>query len=244
LAVAKWTGAMDNGGPGAFVIETPGGDALGLALVIHGRNGAPSQPHIAAIRAAYARRGWATVTPPLRCSSANPGLGDPSAFTMAGHLADAGEAARRALDGARRLNMPDRLALAGHSMGGWAVAELGAAMAVDHVLGVSPVISGAALIAARERMGPDAVAALRREVPGAHAEWPHQDARRALGRIDAPVGVIVGDADTLTPPEDARRWLACARDARFLSVLPGQHHCPEGPAYAQALDAALAALAG
>ncbi|MFN3612965.1 MAG: alpha/beta fold hydrolase [Rubrimonas sp.] len=233
---------MNLHGPGAFGIERPACDPVGVALIVHGRNGAPDQAHVAAIRAAYAARAWATATPPLRFSNANVGLGEASRFTMAGHLADAETAARRTMIEATRIGLPARLGLAGHSMGAWAAAMIGAEMPIDHVLGVSPVISGAALIAARWRIGGDAIAALLREVPGALAEWPTHDARAALASIDAPVGVIVGEADALTSPEDARLWLGCARDARFLSVLPGQHHCPEGPAYALALDAALAVL--
>ncbi|SEA61429.1 dienelactone hydrolase family protein [Rubrimonas cliftonensis] len=237
---------LRHGGPSASLgalLERPAGATPPVALVAHGRGGAAGQPQIAAIRAAYARRGWATLTPDLRFSAGNQSGGAPEAFTMANHLADLRAALDWLCESFEPGGGPARLGFAGHSMGAWAAATLardfgGAA----HLLAVSPVLSGEALLAARRALGRDAVAALRREVPGAEAEWPGHDARPALRALTAPTAVLVGGEDGLTPPQDARAFFAAAAAPRFFAALPGLHHCPEGPDVDRALDVALAAL--
>lgn len=237
---------LRHAGPEASLValmETPAGLKAPVALVAHGRGGAAGQPQIAAIRAAYARRGWATLTPDLRFSAANDSGGAPEAFTMAAHLADL----RAALDWlCERFGPgggPARLGFAGHSMGAWAAATLARDFGrAAHLLAVSPVLSGAALLAARRALGPEATAALRREVPGAEAEWPGHDARPALRALTAPTAVLVGGEDGLTPPHDARAFFDAAAAPRFFAALPGLHHCPEGAEVDRALDVALAAL--
>ena len=109
------------------------------------------------------------------------------------------------------------------------------------VLAISPVISGQALIEARRAMGPDALAALRAEVPGAFDEWPAHDLA-LLPAPRVPAAIIVGAEDALTPPAAAHslaRWLG-----RCLScdVIAGEHHCPTGTAYAESIYAALGRL--
>lgn len=217
---------------------------VGVALLVHGRDGAGAVPHMIAIAEAYLARGWRVVAPDLPHSRATPASGSPTEFTMTGHLADAAKAlawTRGLLSGdGREL----RVALAGHSLGAYAAASLAVECAgLDHLLAVSPVLSGAALLAARRAMGPAAVEALRREAPRMLAEMEaHDAAAPALAGLAAPVAVITGAEDGLTPPRAARAYFGAAREGRFYSVLPGQHHCPEGPEYTRALIAALDAL--
>lgn len=225
------------------VVTRPRGLPRGLAVIAHGRNGSASAPWIDAMARAYARRGWAAVAGDLRFSDANAAPGGGANFTIRAHVGDFAAlldwaATRSPVAGAPRLG------LAGHSLGALAAAEAAAARkgpAPEHLLAISPALSGRALLEARAALGAPAVEALRREVPGAEREWPGWDAGPALARVPAALGVIVGAEDGLTPPAAARRFFEAGR-GRFLSVLPGQHHCPEGAAFDRALDAALDAL--
>jgi pimeloyl-ACP methyl ester carboxylesterase len=138
----------------------------------------------------------------------------------------------------------ERLALAGHSMGAYAIARLAAeSVAAEHLLAVSPVVSGQALLAARDAMGPAAIAALERDAPKLLAEMREHDAVPSLARLTVPVAVVTGREDGITPVGAARAYFAAAPCACFYSALPGQHHCPMGPLYGAALAAALDALA-
>lgn len=232
------------GSAGAMTVHqaAPMGAARGVALIVHGRNGAADQGHIRPVVDACLSAGLAVLVPDLCHSAANASGGAAGDFTMAAHLADA----RAALAYARTLPLwqggPARL-LIGHSMGAYAVARLAAeASDVTGVLALSPVISGTALLAAREAMGPAAIAALRQELPGAFDEWPAHDALPAADAITCPTGIIVGADDTLTPPEDARILAGRLRRLVHFEVLPGEHHCPLGAGYAASLTAALAHL--
>ena len=219
-------------------ILEPDGGAKSLLLLLHGRDGAGRSPHIVPIAEAYLARGWRVVAPDLPHSRAVPGSGPAELYTMSGHLEDAAAVLQWARDtwpkDARRLG------LAGHSVGAWAAARLAAAEdALDHLLGVSPVLSGRALLEARRAMGPPAVQALRREAPAMLAELSTIKAAPALRRVTAPVAVVTGASDGITPPAVARAWFRAAAGACFYMALPGQHHCPAGPAYERALAAAL-----
>ncbi|MFT6775307.1 MAG: pimeloyl-ACP methyl ester carboxylesterase [Paracoccaceae bacterium] len=215
-------------------LMSPPGRPHGWALTLHGRGGAWDRPHMAAIGAAWLRRGWAVAAPSLRHSGANDAPGDPAGFTMAGHLRDAAAALDALIAEGR-----GPVALCGHSIGAWAAAML----APDApLLAVSPVLSGSALLRARHAMGGDAMAVLAQEVPSAATEWPGHDAASALAARSGPVAVVSGHSDGIVPPDDARAFFAAARDGRFLSLIPGQHHCPAGPPFDAALDAALDAL--
>lgn len=223
-------------------VLAPEGPATGLVLLLHGRDGAGRSPHIVPIADAYLARGWRVVAPDLPHSRATADSGPPELYTMSGHLEDAAAVLQWARD-----TWPvdaKRLALAGHSVGAWAAARLAAATpALDHLLGVSPVFSGRALLAARRAMGAPAVHALRREAPAMLAELSTIKAAPALRRVTAPVAVVTGASDGIVPPAVARAWFRASAGACFYMALPGQHHCPEGPAYDRALAAALDAAA-
>lgn len=227
-------------GPVTCHLAEPDGAARGWAVLIHGRNGAAAQPHMVAIAQAYLARGWRVAVPDLPFSDATPGSGPAGALTMAAHHA----AARSVL---RWLSDHDgkaaAIALCGHSLGAYAIARLADAQpGVHHLMAVSPVLSGQALLDARAAMGGDALEALAREAPELYATMAAESAASALGRLAAPLAVMTGALDGLTPPAHARAYFAAAPDARFFSVLPGQHHCPEGPVFAEALHAAFTAV--
>ena len=216
----------------AYRVEAP----RGTALILHGRNGAPDQVQIAAIAEAYLARGWRVALPELPNSIALPASGPAECLTMGGHR-DAAIAVR---DWALARWPGAVLGIAGHSLGAFAAAHLGAG--AHHVLAVSPVLSGRTLLAARVAMGPPAVEALEREVPLLRAEMEAEDASPALAALDPPLAVVTGELDGIVPLSHARAYFAAARDARFFAAVPAQHHCPEGPDYATMLAAALTAL--
>jgi pimeloyl-ACP methyl ester carboxylesterase len=233
--------ARPGGRPIPCHVIVPDGPPTGMLLLLHGRDGAGRSPHMRPIAAAYLARGWQVIAPDLPCSRATPDSGPPERFTMSGHLADAATVLAWVLDTIAR--PASRLGFAGHSVGACSAARLCArAATADHLLAVSPVLSGAALLEARRAMGPAAVAALEREAPAMAAELAAQDAEPALRRITAPVAVITGAVDGITPPRFAKAFFAASPGACFYATLPGQHHCPEGAFYDRALGAALEAL--
>lgn len=210
-----------------------------MVLLAHGRNGAPDQPQIAVIAETYLARGWAVVAPELPNSIALPLSGPAEHFTMSVHRRSVAEVWAWAAERWRGLPM----ALAGHSLGGFAAAHLAPEARPHHLLGVSPVLSGPLLLAARIEMGPDAVAAMEREVPLMRAEIESEDATVRLAGYPGPVGVVSGAEDGIVPRAHARAYFDAAPDGRFFGLLPGQHHCPQGPDCARMLSAALDALA-
>ena len=235
-------------GPMPVEIARPARPVGGIAVIAHGRNGAPDQPQMRPILSACLTRGLVVLAPHLCNSAASCAAGAASGFTMAGHLADLavvlGWAEReRGLLGWRS----GGALLCGHSMGAYAACRLAAGAApgtVSGILAVSPVVSGSALIAARRATGPEALAALAAEVPGAMVEWPGHDLLPLAGKLSMPVAVIVGAEDTVTPPGDARLLAEALPDLAGFEIVPGEHHCPAGPAYedtiARALDRILA----
>lgn len=215
------------------------GPTVGTVLLVHGRNGAPGQVQIAGLAAAYLARGWRVVAPELPYSAALPGSGPPANVSFAGHT----EAAAAVWSWVAREWPQKARALAGHSLGGYAVAHLAAASPdTHHVLALSPVLSGRALLRAREAMGPAAIEEVRREAPAYYAGMAGADAAPALGRVAAPLAVVTGAADGLIPVSDARAYFAAAANARFFAALPDEHHCPAGDACAGVLASALAVL--
>ncbi|WP_323717942.1 alpha/beta hydrolase [Paracoccus aminovorans] len=225
--------------PIPVVVAEPDGPPKGTVLLVHGRNGAPGQPQIAEIARAYLARGWRVAAPELPHSAALPGSGPPALISFAGHTAAA--AATWAWIAAQWPGAPR--ALAGHSIGAFAIAHLAADSAdAHHVLAVSPPMSGRVLMAAREAMGPAAIEEVRSEAPGYFEEMRTADAEPALNRTVAPLAVVTGAADGLVPLNEARAYFAAAPNARFFAALPDAHHCPAGAACADMLAAALAAL--
>ncbi|MBL3571873.1 alpha/beta hydrolase [Rhodovulum visakhapatnamense] len=239
---ALWTarsGRDRDDGPVPVVIGCEAVVPVGTVLLVHGRNGAPDQPQIAEIAEAYLARGWRVVAPELPNSIALPASGPADRLTMDGLRRAAAEV--MVWTRARWPDVP--LALAGHSLGGFAIGHLAADLGdPHHVLGVSPVLSGARLLAARVAMGPPAVAALEREVPLMRAGMEAEDAAPALARVAAPLGVITGAEDGIVPLTDARAYFNAAPNGRFFGALPGQNHCPAGPDVGAMLGVALAAL--
>lgn len=152
------------------VVAEPEGRPDGTVLLVHGRNGAPGQPQIAEIADAYLARGWRVAAPELPNSAALPMSGPPEQVTFAGHTdAAAGVWAWVAQQ------WPDApRGLAGHSLGGFAIAHLASASPdTHHVLAVSPPMSGRVLLRARgdgaicDRGRPARVTALfRRDADG------------------------------------------------------------------------------
>lgn len=208
----------------------------GTVLLLHGRDGAPDQPQIAEIARAYLGRGWRVVAPELPFSAALPRSGPPAELTMANHLAAAAQVA----DWVAAEWPGDRMALAGHSLGGYAGARLAAERAgIHHLLAVSPVLSGRLLLQARIDMGGDALAVMAATAPRMRAEMEGEDAAPGLARCQVPVAVVTGASDGIVPLDHARRYFAAAPNARFFAALPDTHHCPAGPAAAAALALAL-----
>lgn len=221
------------------VVAEPGPPAVGTVLLVHGRNGAPGQPQIAEIARAYLARGWRVVAPELPNSSATAGSGPPEQVTFTRHTRAAAEiwawVAEKWPDAPR--------ALAGHSIGAFAVAQLaGDSPDAHHVLAVSPPMSGRVLYLSREAMGGNAIELVRQEAPDYFAEMATADAEPALNRTLAPLAVVTGASDGLVPLRDARAYFTAAPNGRFFAALPDEHHCPAGEACGGMLSAALSAL--
>ncbi|SMO65910.1 alpha/beta hydrolase [Paracoccus laeviglucosivorans] len=221
------------------IVATPQGTPRGTVLLVHGRNGAPAQPQIAEIALAYLARGWRVAAPELPHSAALPDSGPPDQLTFTGHV----RAATGVWDWVAQQWPDTPRALAGHSLGGFAVAHLAAASDdTHHVLAMSPPMSGQVLKRAREAMGPAAIDEVRRESPAYFAEMQTADAEPALNLIAAPLAVVTGSEDGLIPLKDARAYFMAAQNGRFFGALPGEHHCPAGAPCAGMLNAALTAL--
>jgi pimeloyl-ACP methyl ester carboxylesterase len=228
-------------------VLTPDDPSGGVALLIHGRDGIGLAGHMLPIAHAYLARGWRVVAPDLPYSAAKPQSGPHEKITLAIH----NENARLALLWATQTFASDvercGMALAGHSLGSHSIAVLagdidGSNLECHHLIAISPVVSGSRLLAARRAMGQPAVDALIREAPSMFEEMERHDSRPCLEKIDAPLAVMTGSMDTLTPPDAARDYFDAAPGSCFFSVLEGLHHCPAGPIYERALNCALDAV--
>lgn len=223
--------------PVPVVISTPSAHPAGTLLLIHGRNGSPDQPQIAGIAEAYLTRNWRVVAPELPHSAALPDSGPPENLSMEGNWRTAGQVLAW-----MRPQWPGPLAIAGHSIGGYAVAMLSTEPDLHHLLAVSPVLSGQRQLDARRSLGPQAMAELEREAPVYRAELETADGSVPLATSTVPAAVVTGTADTVVTLDHARAWFDAAPGARFFGALPGQPHCPEGPDYLAMLAAALTAV--
>ncbi|MDS9469232.1 hypothetical protein RGQ15_16850 [Paracoccus sp. MBLB3053] len=239
LDIARRFEMQGSQSPIPVFVAGPKGEPKGTVLLVHGRNGAPGQPQIAAIAEAYLGSGWRVAAPELPHSAASPDSGSPAEITFAGHV----QAAAEVWAWVNAQWSASRRALAGHSIGAFAVAHLAAGSpAAHHILAVSPPISGRVLLRAREAMGPAALDEVRREAPTYFDEMQTADAEPALKRAVSPLAVVTGAADGLIPLQDARAYFAASPNGRFFAAVPDEHHCPAGEAYGRMLAAALAAL--
>ncbi|RAI03183.1 hypothetical protein DLJ53_01260 [Acuticoccus sediminis] len=227
-------------GPMWVHVYRPSETHVGCAVIAHGRNGAAGAPHMTPMIGAALKRGFTVVAPDLCCSAHNASAGDAGDFTMAAHHADL----CRVVDfvAAEEPGEPGQArVLVGHSMGAYAavrIAAEGHRWEPTGVVAVSPVISGAALIAARKAQGGDALAALSRELPGALDEWRTHDVIPGAGNVRIPAAVVVGADDTVTPPADAAKLANALPRCVWRDVLPGEHHCPVGPDYMRSMGTA------
>jgi len=229
---------------GAMPVEVvrPVGTPAGVAIVAHGRNGAPGQPQVAHMTDAALRRRLIVVAPQLSNSAAGDGAGRPEDFKINGHVAELRAVVVWTQALPELADLPAAPILMGHSMGAYAALRLAAEDAggrIGGVVAVSPVVSGAALIAARRRMGAAALQALAAEVPGALETWLEHDLLPMAAQITVPVAVMTGAADALTPPADAERLARVLPNVVALDILANEEHCPKGAVYAASLDCAL-----
>ena len=230
---------MTGTAPIAVAVAAKTREPVGTVVLIHGRNGAPDQPHMAEIARAYLSSGWRVAAPELPFSSATPGSGPADQFTLASQR----DAGRQVLAWVRSAWPETPVALAGHSAGGFTGGTLVAGDAgLHHVLAVSPVLSGQRMLEARRALGPEAMAELEREAPLYRQELETADIADGLANAPAPVAVVTGREDGLVTAAHAKAYFRAARNGTFFAALPGQHHCPAGLACAAMLAAALAAV--
>ncbi len=221
-------------------LAEPKGAPARLAFLIHGRNGAARQPHMEALARAYLRAGWCVAAPDLPYSAATPALGSPTDITFDAHVS----AARLIIDRLKKDVFAEKpLAICGHSLGAFAAAQIATDQEdLHHLMAVSPVLSGQNLLDARTALGQSAVDAMAKEAPKMFDKMATETCAPSLRRLNAPLAVMTGALDGLTPPHHARAFFAAAPNARFFSLLPGLHHCPVGTVFDRALMAAFDAL--
>jgi pimeloyl-ACP methyl ester carboxylesterase len=216
----------------SLLVLRPRRRARGLALVVHGRNGAASAPHMRLIASPYLALGMTVLMPDCCNSAHNDSAGGAADFTLDGHLRDALRAADHALAHARALGWSGGdIALAGHSMGAYAAGMLAATRLAGrcrHLLLVSPFVSGRQQVAARCAASADGLVALARELPQALFDWPRHDLLRHAGRIACPAATVVGVRDTVTPDAVVRTLAEALPRTISHTVLDGAHHSLEG----------------
>lgn len=208
-----------------------------IAVVAHGRNGAPDQLQMIPIIAACRSIGLGVIAPHLRNSNANCSDGTSQTFTMEGVVADLDEI----LEWLQTEGFAPPVLVAGHSMGGYAALRMAAEKPdVTAVLAVAPVTSGTRLIAAHRAHG--SLENLDREVPAARAEWPQHDIAGLAPKITQPVALLVGSLDHLTQVPDVSALREHLPNVVFWRVLEGEPHCPVGADYPIELSAAMVCL--
>lgn len=235
----------DPGDPDARMsvrVVRPVGPANGrLVLISHGRNGAAEAPHIGIIAEPYLLRGYTAVIPDLCASHHNGSAGTGDDFTIGLHVRDTRRALLWAMAEATDLSCdPDLVALAGHSMGGYAVSFLAATefrTRVRHVLAAAPFTSGRRQLEARARLHPQGVDSLRSELPRALTDWPQHDIFAVIAQLSMPVSTVVGVLDTVTPEENVLEFNLMLPLAVDHVVLDGAHHCLEGGPHTAVLTA-------
>lgn len=208
-----------------------------MAIIAHGRNGAPEQPQMMPIIEACRSIGMGVVAPHCRNSNANCSDGTAQTFTMEGAVADL----REVMEWLKTAGLAPPALIAGHSMGGYAALRLAAEEAdVGAVLAVSPVTSGTRLIAAHRAHG--SLEILDRDNPKAREEWPLHDILPLAAKITQPVALLVGSLDHLTQVPDVAALRQRLPNVVFWRVLEGEPHCPVGATYRAELSAAMECL--
>lgn len=206
-----------------------------LAVVAHGRNGAARAPHMMQLIDAYRARGYVVVAPNCCASPWNDAAGVEADFLLADHVRDVARAIHWAEANADAIGWQGkRLALCGHSMGAYAVAQLAASQwhgRIAHLISVSPFTSGARQIEVRAKYHPDGIANLRRDVPAALEEWPKHDIFQVIDRLTLPVAVIGGVKDIVSPPENVEEFVARLPRPPIFRMLAEASHCLEGGDY-------------
>jgi len=224
----------------------PEGAPRGLAVTIHGRNGDAASPHMRKVIGPYLNRGYVVVAPNLSASEHNDAAGTGADFTISGHVRDARRVIDWAIAEAGRRGWPRApLALAGHSMGGYAALRIAAEDEEGryaHVLAVSTFTTGERQLAVRMRLAPDAVEILARECPAAVTDWPRHDILADARRLTLPVAVVAGAGDMITPPANCKELFDRLPNGVCWAVMPEAHHCMEGPTSEAVIGGALAVL--
>ena len=209
-----------------------------LTVLVHGRNGKADAPHMLPVAQAYNAADITVVSVDAANSQWNDSAGSAADFTMGQHVEDARRTITWAQANAQRLGWSgQRLALAGHSMGGYAVCYLAATAfnnRISHVLAVAPVVSGQRQIEVKART-PNGLESLRREVPQALDEWPKHDIAPYIDKLTMPVAVIVGQCDTVTLADDVAAFYRRLPNPAGLTIIDDGQHCLCEPAFDAAL---------
>ena len=108
---------------------------------------------------------------------------------------------------------PERLVYFGESLGAAVVTELATEHPPAALVLRSPFVDLASVAAVHYPLVP--VRALLRD------RYPVAE---QLGRVDVPTTVVLGDADTIVPPEQSRAVAAAAKNLHRLVEVPGADH--------------------
>ncbi len=217
-----------------------------LAVIAHGRNGAAHAPHMLKLIKTYLKHGYIVLSPDCCASAWNDAAGVEGDFLLGNHVRDVRRSIEWAEGRAAELGWSGgHLALAGHSMGAYAVAHLAATRwhgRIGHLMLVSPFTSGVRQIEARDKYHPDGIANLRRDVPAALEEWPKHDIFTVIDQLTLPIAVVAGSKDIVAPPENVREFVERLPTPPAFLMLPEASHCLEGGEYRAELGALLAGL--
>lgn len=247
---------------------TSGQWGLPLIVKIHGLASGTETKHNEEMAFAIRNLGYPMLDIDATNSNSNLSGGTLDQFTMARHVADLTEV----LDWIKSENpewLEDSVALAGHSMGGYAVLNVAAQAEqdIDFVFCFSPVISGEKLQKAWEVLEPEKVELWRngvpyeepRAFPGSDEgtmpwhlweEWEKHDLESGStrDRLTMPIAFIVGSDDGLTTANDVEQFarsLPNPHASNQIFVIDGADHCfkdADGQVLAEALSERLGAF--
>lgn len=209
-------------GPMPVDIARPARLSGRLAVVAHGRNGAPDQPQIGPLIGACLARGCTVLAPHLGHSAANAGAGAAGDFTIAGQIADLGAVLGWARQARADLGWTQGGALMlGHSMGAHAALRLAAGELATPAGELASVAAGEFAAPAGGLAGAvvGVVAAPAGGIAGVVAAPAAEVAAELAGEIAGVVAVapVVSGAMLLA----ARRRMGPAALAALLAEVPG-----------------------